>query len=644
VHVIDSHASGETNAIYTRHELGEKRRKIFVRLYPLPHETAHPRYWNFLSSPILVVALNSMDVSETATVRQRMGGWTPRFDFSRGTVSDVVIVALLWTLAVVIAQPIGEFPLNDDWSFGMTVKRLVDGLGYQPGKWGEMTLFSHALWGALFCIPHGFSFTALRFSTLVLSLTGALAMYGLIRQLQGPRVLALVCALTLVFNPIYFALSNTFMTDVPFAALAILSALFFVRHLQGGSDTDLVIGTIVAVISTLSRQIALCLPFALGVTLLLKHGFQGRWIIRAVLPLISCIVLLAVFVLWLKTTGKFPAVGLRREHTLATLLTHPKQLPVVAVIFVSWSCWSMLLYLGWFLSPLIFLTISQQRRPETSQPFCLPACVAVFAFFMVSVVRLFLGRSLGAPSLMPVHLNVIIPGGIGPATLRDTYFLGLPHLPALPIAFWLLVTVLSLVGAAILVFKTTRIIIDLFRKERFDRVNADGLAAIFFLLCTIVYLALSFLSGAFVDRYLIPVTAFLAAVIATSPEGRGFKIARAQKLAVILLIAGLGVFAVAGTRDYLEWNRTRWKALQALLAQKDVKPKDVDGGFEFNGWNGFDNDNIGTTPPQDWAIDATYVIAFGEIEGYEAVASYRYPNWMPPHEGKIVVLKRKVEN
>jgi hypothetical protein len=205
-----------------------------------------------------------------------------------------------------------------------------------------------------------------------------------------------------------------------------------------------------------------------------------------------------------------------------------------------------------------------------------------------------------------------------------------------------LVTVVSLVGAAILVFKTTRIILDLFRKQRFDRANADGLAAIFFLLCAIVYLALIFLSDGFTDRYLIPVTAFLAAFIATSPGGRGFKMARTQKLAAILLIAGLGVFAVVGTRDYLEWNRTRWRALQALLAQKDVKPKDVDGGFEFNGWNGFDN--IGTTQPQDWATNATYVIAFGEIEGYDTVASYRYQNWIPPCEGRIVVLKRKAEN
>ena len=408
-----------------------------------------------------------------------------------------------------------------------------------------MTLLSHTLWGALFCIPHGFSFTALRFSTLLLSLTGALAMYGLIRQLQRPRLLAVVCALTLVFNPIYFALSNTFMTDVPFTALAILSALFFVRHLQRGSDADLLVGTIFAVIATLSRQMALCLPFAFGVTLWLKHGFQGRSIIRAIFPLIVCMVILAAFLLWQKITGRPPTSNVRTD-LLWAFITHPKQIRM-AMIFVSWSSWGMLLYLGLFLSPLI-LPASLHQRPEPNSPFCLPASVALFVFFIASAVRLFLAPSLIAPpfrsflahslmpSLMPGGDSIIIPQGIGPATLRDIYILHLPHLPALPSVFWLLVTVLSLVGAAILVFKTTRSIVELFPKGRFDRANTNGPAAIFFLLCAVVYLAPFLLSGVFFDRYLIPVTAFLAAFLAASPEGRGFKMGGAQKLAATLLI------------------------------------------------------------------------------------------------------------
>src|SRR6185295_2617646 len=90
-------------------------------------------------------------------------------------------------------------------------------------------------------------------------------------------------------NPIYFALPNTYMTAVPFTTLAILSALFFVRHLQKGSAVDLILGAAFALATILCSQLGLFLPFAFGPALLLKHGFQRRWIIRAVLPLIVSI-------------------------------------------------------------------------------------------------------------------------------------------------------------------------------------------------------------------------------------------------------------------------------------------------------------------------------------------------------------------
>src|ERR1051325_268176 len=168
-----------------------------------------------------------------------------------GTAADLLAIAALWSVAVFIVNPIGDFPLNDDWSYGMTVKRLVQGEGYHPSGWTFMTLITQALWGWLFCLPYGFSFTALRFSTLALSLIGTLAMYCLVRQLERPRMLAVICALTVAFNPIYFALSNSFMTDVPFTTLAILTALFFVRYLQKGLGADLLIGTALAISATL---------------------------------------------------------------------------------------------------------------------------------------------------------------------------------------------------------------------------------------------------------------------------------------------------------------------------------------------------------------------------------------------------------
>ena len=54
-------------------------------------------------------------------------------------------------------------------------------------------------------------------------------MYFLLRRLGASRGLAVLGALLLGFNPIYFALSFTFMTDVPFTALVVVSLLVMFR-------------------------------------------------------------------------------------------------------------------------------------------------------------------------------------------------------------------------------------------------------------------------------------------------------------------------------------------------------------------------------------------------------------------------------
>jgi len=217
--------------------------------------------------------------------------------------------------------------------------------------------------------------------------------------------------------------------------------------------------------------------------------------------------------------------------------------------------------------------------------------------------------------------------------------LHLPNLPALPVAFWVAVTALSLVGAALLVFKTAKVIVDLFPNGRFDRANDAGLTGTFFLLCAFIYLIPFVLTG-FFDRYLLPVTAFLAAFLAVSSEATEFGLRRAQKSLALLLITGIGVFAIAGTRDYLAWNRTRWHAVEDLLAKKDVKPKDIDGGFEYNGWYMYDT----FTMTNWWVVNGTYVLSFGKIEGYEPISRYTYKHWMPPYEGTIFVLRRNARD
>src|SRR4051794_6120637 len=127
----------------------------------------------------------------------------------------ILLLCLLWVMAAIVVNPLGNFPLNDDWAYGFAVRTLFEEGDLRFSDWTATNLIAQVLWGTLFCLPTGFSFTALRLSTLVLGLIGVVATYGLLREGRAREDLSLFGALVLAFNPIYFSLSFTFMSDVP---------------------------------------------------------------------------------------------------------------------------------------------------------------------------------------------------------------------------------------------------------------------------------------------------------------------------------------------------------------------------------------------------------------------------------------------
>src|SRR5271157_3667611 len=86
----------------------------------------------------------------------------------RGDAAMLAMLVTIWGLVVLAIDPVGDFPLNDDWSYGLAVKYLVVDGHLRFTDWLSVPLITQVLWGALFTLPLGFSFTALRFSTLVL--------------------------------------------------------------------------------------------------------------------------------------------------------------------------------------------------------------------------------------------------------------------------------------------------------------------------------------------------------------------------------------------------------------------------------------------------------------------------------------------
>lgn len=559
---------------------------------------------------------------------------------------DLLLLLLAWVVAVAAAHPTGNFPLNDDWSYAETVRHLVEHREFRPGGWTAMPLFTTALWGSLFCLPAGFSFSALRLSTLTTSLLGIFGVYFLMREIRASRRIAMFAALVAGLNPVYFALSNTFMIDVHFATMMTFAVFGFVRHIQSGKtgfSAAYWAGTGFVVAAILSRQLALAVPMAFSLAILVRSPFSLKRASLALFPTLLAAAVLKGFEHWMKISGKLPALYDIKTDGLVHGLGNLRSLAVTVVnntVIVSF-------YLGLFLLPLLVLAAPALFKDRKKRP--------LLVFLGTAALLAAWNAAIGW-RLMPLAGNVLVPSGLGTPTLRDAEILRLANLPGISPGFWIAVSILSITGAAFLAAFLAELLASLTRAPFSRRRGTPSRVSspdaqegdretlrIFLLLTVAIYLAPLLLSH-FFDRYLIVVAPFLAAALlipaASASAQRGVTGASVRLVACTLL--GLfAAYAVAGTRDYFAWNRARWNALTELAAESRIPPEKIDGGFEFNGL--FLYDPAYQPPPEKswwWVRDDRYLVSFGPVPGYRPLREYPYGRILPPGTGKIIVSER----
>jgi hypothetical protein len=520
------------------------------------------------------------------------------------TAFHVASLGALWLVMVVLVDPRGNFPLDDDWSYGRSVQALVEDHHFYLTGFTAMPLVAQVIWGALFSLPAGFSFTALRLSTLVLGLAGILAIYFLLREARASRGVAFLGALGVACNPLYCLLAFTFMTDVPFVAVSSLALLFLVRGASRGRDRDLLLGVLFGGTALLIRQPALLIFVAFGVAYLATRGVSRRSVVTAVAPAAVAGAGLLAYRRLLEATIGVPVLYGRpydplNEAAASAFDAAGQFLDRIGVAFV---------YLGLFLLPLA-IVVSTRRLLLLTAP--------LVGAVMVGLVW--------ADKLMPLSGNIVYDEvGLGPPLLRDVYILGLPHLERAPREVWIIVTAAGVAGALLIVEQLALTILGLARRL--------SLAPVLGLVGLALYLVSIAIAG-YLDRYLVFALPFALLCVAAPARGRWRTVAAGVVLAVYAAVS------VAGTHDYLSWNRARWSALDDLTA-RGVSYREIDGGFEFNGWYGYDP-SYRETPGKSgwWVYGDRYVLSFGPLPGFEVMARYRYRRWLPGRD-TILVLRR----
>ncbi|SEA68349.1 glycosyltransferase family 39 protein [Paraburkholderia sartisoli] len=575
---------------------------------------------------------------------------------SRIDYAAIALPVLIWAIAVAVANPLGNFPLQDDWSFSLTVRHLLETGEFRPLGWTAMSLFGQTVWGALFCLPFGFSFNALRASTLV---AGALTLAALaiLLQLAGcERRKTVVATLILAFNPIFFELNNTFMTDVAFTAFSAISTLFFCRYLSTRNTVTLVIAILSGCWAIMIRQLGLFLPLAMVLTLLLENRRDWRAITLSVVAVLAGIGLLKGLSIWLTARDTMPVMYLGKTSIWAhvfpastiTLTTVGHRLGEI-----SWWFRAALGQIGWLLLPVLALR--------------LPGLVRDYARLSWGKAVL-IGAALcgvGWYALL-VHQHHIFPfntwttvreSGLGPIWFFDARSGG--DVPPLPAVFWHFATLSGCVGGVLLLLDIALGVRSVATRYRARRHDTALSVRTYLLLSAAIYLAICVLAG-FYDRYLLPAFLPLIAFITLAPSsddaawpsfGRPRMSSRtrhawlwpraALALSWFALIL-MGGYAVGGTHDYMSWNRARWLLADTLL-QRGIPVTQIDGGYEFNGYYLYDP-KIDLDQPQPkswWVHDNQYLIQFKPMAGYRVIDSADAGGWLPPLKRKLLTLQRE---
>jgi hypothetical protein len=508
-----------------------------------------------------------------------------------------VVLTIAWALAIVAVDPSGNFPINDDWSYADTVRRLVEIGEWRLNPWTSMPLGTQVLWGWLFSQPAGFSFTAMRVSTLVLAWAATLGSYALLRLAGAVPIVAICGASAVMVCPVFFPLAFTFMTDVPAFALGVWALVCVLQYIRQPRTAYLTGALALLVGTTLIRQTGVALGVGGAAALFADSRTHRNWM-AALALLVTPVAALLVYTI-LVPTGTDSAVANVREAQLLYVTSHPRLL----ITLVGHSAMRTYLYLGLFLLPLcpLLLRCLRDKGPAIGATAALGVSALYLAMYHVR---------------MPAMGNVLHDAGLNPVLVAraDAW-------PRAPASVWVVVTIAAAAAAAV---ATGRAVSGI----RAALIGPQRAAAVLFGVACGVYLAPLFAVGGLFDRYLIlPFLLVLGLLISL---GTIQPPSRAAGAAALVLLGTFAIFDTAATGDFFSFSRARWMAVHNAR-RGGAGPDDLDGGFEVTGW--LANRTVSTP-------HARFMVTLGELPGYRSVATYRFHRWIGESPGIVYLLER----
>ncbi|MBU6452644.1 MAG: glycosyltransferase family 39 protein [Cyanobacteria bacterium REEB67] len=554
----------------------------------------------------------------------------------------------------------GDFPLNDDWSYGETTRVFLDsGRLYMPAACAAG--FAHIFWGAFFTKIFGFSYIVLRYASVLAGAIGAIFAYFALLELGVTRRKSLYCALLYAGNPIMLNLYLGFMSDV--SALTLSAAYFYLllAGLKRHSVKHLIFALLCLLTAVSVRQSAVVFALAAPAFLFSPPDAARVWSMSRRLGYSAIFLLLPIATFmavdrWLmlrETTGQSLV-----DHYSAARIGHSSyllgffQAPFDQVLKSIAAIGVVLCYVGLFTAPLLlastidFCRALFQKKVTIYWPVTGPALLAALLVCLISayyevnvrhaqmpfcenILRI---TSVGAQGIMGIA-NPLLTARQKVRLTAASYFL----------AFLALCQLFTMVGLTVVhVRKALQSSGGKFKLQLLSRFASPSVVV----LATSCVATLGFLMVETIvrctDRYYL--IALLPIILALAHFSKLSNLRFSDWVGTALLTLFLG-YSIFGGQDYITSNAARWRALTKLEKQ-DVSASIIDGGAEYNVSRDINvyASHFRGAPPRDswrwWPIKGEeYIVSFSPVPGYDELWHERYFSLMTMSVHPVYVLK-----
>jgi len=561
-------------------------------------------------------------------------------------VRNGIICACVTAASVLASWPVAEMGFVDDWSYVKTAFVFARTGHIIYNGWATAMLGWVIPWGALFIKLFGFSFTAVRLSTLPLAMASVYLFHASLVRFGITARNAVVGALTLGLSPLCLPLAASCRTDVA-GLFCILVCLYLCqRSLAAHSDRTAILWLACASLTNIAggtvRQIAW-----LGTLVMVP---STAWLLRkragvkrmAFLLWIASVVSVLTCMHWFERQPyalpekiiQGPVTGAMLGHMLAELL-------------------KVLLCLALITFPILAAWIPIQRclsRSAVTRIACVLIAMAVASILLGNRGSLdhrvmpWLGHVIGTLSIFSSTGEML---GSRPVTLTLPMRVGL-----------------SLLVIAALLTLGEQMLTKPWRRKSPGAVSLHEALWVLgpFSISYVVFLLPRALYSFIYDRYLLGLMPLAIIILLLLYQQW---VAERLPGITIAALSLFGLYAIAGMHDWFALNRARVAAVAQIHAL-GVPITSVQGGFDYDGWTqieaaGYINDPRILNPPDAYqpnleqlrfqsqcrldfarytpAIQPRYFVVFSvmpclQVSGYRSVI---YSTWLPPFHRAIFI-------